>query len=137
MQYCASSSKASAEKSDEAKRFIAPPDRGVVYLYRPGRLYASAIQYQVKINGLDAGGSGPGTFFRWELKPGKYTLSSATSESSAVAEVDVEAGKLYFFKQGVGMGFTDARVKINQVDEGTGKKAVLNSKLLVSSYLPE
>jgi len=137
LNHCASSSKASAEKSNEAKQFIAPEGKGVVYLYRPGRLYASAIQYQVKINGKDAGGSGPGTFFRWELMPGRYTLSSATSESSAVAEVNVEAGKLYFFKQGVGVGLTDARVRIDQVDEATGKKAVQSSKLLVSSYIPE
>lgn len=135
---CASTSKASEEKSEAAKTFTAPEGRGVVYLYRTGRLYLSALQYQVKINGIDAGGSGPGTFFRWELKPGTYTISSFTNESSAVAEVAVEAGKLYFFEQGVKIGLTQGgRVQIKQMDEATGKKAVEGSKMLVSAYVPE
>jgi uncharacterized protein DUF2846 len=69
---CASTSKAPPEKSDAAKSFDKNSDLGVVYVYRPGRAVGAAVQTQIKINGQDAGGTGPGTFFRWELPPGNY-----------------------------------------------------------------
>lgn len=134
---CASTSKASSEQSAEAKEFTAPADKGVVYVFRGGRLYGSGIQYQVKINGQDAGGSGPGTFFRWELKPGRYVVSSSTSESSAAIDLDVKAGELYFVEQLVKVGLSDSRIKLDQVGTSQGKKAVSGSKLLVSTYIPD
>ena len=78
---CAKVSKAPESSSDEAKLFKVPEDKGVVYLYRPGRAIGAALQYMVKINGIDAGGTGPGSFFRWELKPATFAISSSTNES--------------------------------------------------------
>ena len=80
---CAKTSKAPAESNDAAKSFEAVEGRGVVYLYRRGRAVGAASAIQVKINGKDAGGTGPGTFFRWELKPDTYVFSANTAESSA------------------------------------------------------
>ena len=48
---CASTSKASDEKSTAAKDFVAPADKGVVYLYRRNRALGAGVQYQVKIDG--------------------------------------------------------------------------------------
>ena len=45
---CASVSKAPTEKSDAAKSFEAPADRGTVYLYRTGRAVGAAGQLSVK-----------------------------------------------------------------------------------------
>lgn len=131
---CASTSKAPESKSEEAKKFDAPAGKGVVYLYRPGRAYGAAIQTQIKVNGRDAGGTGPGTFFRWELEPGTYTFSCFTPESSAVIELDVKAGKQYFLRQDIRMGISTGRVTLNEVDEATGQEAVKNFKLLQSTY---
>ena len=132
---CASTSKSSAENDAAAKTFATSETKGIVYLYRPGRAFAGSIQTPIKINGLDAGGAGPGTYFKWELQPGKYTVSSATQGSSAVVELDVEPGKLYFlmqdYKFDVVMG---AKVTIENTDAGKGKKAVEKSKLLISPY---
>jgi hypothetical protein len=109
-----------------------------VFLYREGRAVGAAVQYQVKVNGVDAGGTGPGTFFRWDLKPDTYTLASSTTESSATVQVEVEAGKLYFFEQVSRLGLKEGgRIFINPVDESTGKKAVGDLQLLVSAYVPE
>ena len=71
---CASTSKALVEKSDEAKAFEAPVGKGAVYLYRTGRAVGAAGQLSVKVNGKDAGGTGPGTFFKWDLSIGTYTF---------------------------------------------------------------
>lgn len=135
---CASVSKAPEQSSAEAKRFEVPEGKGVVYLYRTGRMVGAALQYMVKVNGIDAGGTGPGTFFRWELSPGAYSISSSTNESSATVQVEVEAGQLYFFNQTGRLGLTQGgRVTIERVDEETGKKDVGGLRLLVSSYIPK
>lgn len=135
---CASVSTAPEGASTDAKNFTAPDDRGSVFLYRQGRAVGAALQYQVKVNGMDAGGTGPGTFFRWDLKPGSYTLASSTTESSATVQVEVEAGKLYFYEQVGRLGLKEGgRIFINAVDESTGKQAVSGLQLLVSAYVPE
>jgi hypothetical protein len=134
---CAKVSKAPESSSDEAKLFNTVEGKSVVYLYREKRAVGAAVQYMVKINGIDAGGTGPGTFFRWELKPGTYSIASSSTESSATVQVNAEAGKLYFFKQIGRLGFESTRLSIKEVDEKTGKKDIQGLKLLVSSYIPE
>jgi len=134
---CASTSKASESKNSEALTFEAPTDRGSVFLYRTGRMVGAAGQLQVRVNSQAAGGTGPGTFFRWDLKPGTYTLSSSTGESSAVVQIEVKAGELYFVRQDARMGIETGRVTMKEVDDKQGKSEVSNCKLLVSSYVPE
>jgi hypothetical protein len=131
---CASTSKAPVEKSDTAKEFAKDPDNGIVYLYRPGRAVGAATQTQIKINGQNAGGTGPGTFFRWELDPGNYKFSCYTTESSAVLELDVKANEHYFLRQDTRLGVSSGRVTLKQIDEKEGIEAVKKSKLLVSTY---
>lgn len=134
---CAKTSKAPVESSDTAKSFETVDDKGVVFLYRRGRAVGAAVATQIKINGNDAGGTGPGTFFRWELKPGTYVFSASTEESSAAVEVVVEAGQLYFVEQNQRIGLSSGRVQIDIRDESTGMAAVQGLKLLVSTYIPD
>lgn len=131
---CASTSKATEDKSDAAKSFEKVADKGVVYLYRPGRFVGAAASSQIKINGTDAGGTGPGTFFRWELTPGTYAFSAFTKESSKVIEVDVIAGEHYFIRQDERMGLSSGRVTMVLEDEATGISGVNSCKLLVSAF---
>lgn len=131
---CASVSTASVDKSENAKSFEKSENLGIVYLYRPGRAVGAASQTQIKINGLDAGGTGPGTFFRWELKPGNYKFSCYTPESSAVVEIDVKAGEHYFIRQDERMGLDAGRVTLKIIEEKTGVEAVKRCKLLISTY---
>ena len=131
---CASTSKASEDKSTTAKEFEKHPEKGVVYLYRPGRAVGAAVSTQIKVNGLDAGGTGPGTFLRWELTPDIYTFSCFSTESSAVVEIDVKANEHYFLRQDERIGIAGGRVTLVEQDESTGMEAVNKCKLLVSSY---
>ena len=91
----------------------------------------------VKVNNIDAGGTGPGTFFKWDLKPGIYTFSSSTGESSAIEQIDVKAGQVYYLRQDARMGISNGRVTIKKVDSKKGMNEVNGCKLLVSSYVPE
>ena len=134
---CAGTSKAPPEEAEAAMSFEVPDDKGVVYLYRLGRAVAAATVSIIKVNSLEAGGTGPGTFFRWELKPGTYTFSASTSETSKTVQLQVEAGKLYFIEQNIRLGINDGRVQLYEVDEETGKKGVKGKKMLVSAYVPE
>ena len=135
--HCAQASKASSEDSAAAKEFQAPADRGVVYLYRTGRMMGAAVAIEVKVNGQAAGGTSPGSFFRWQLKPGPHTFYSSTGESSATVQVNVEAGKLYFIEQNARIGLDSGRVTMSQRDVEGGKKRVKGMKLLVSAYVPD
>ncbi len=134
---CASTSKAPTSKSDEAKSFTAPEGKGTVFLYRTGRAVGAAGQLGVRINSTDAGGTGPGTFFKWDLKPGPYTFASSTGESSAVVQLDVKAGQVYFLRQDARMGIDKGRVTLKEVDAHKGKNEIKKCKLLVSSYVPD
>ena len=134
---CASTSKATVEKSEDAKIFAAPNDKGSVYLYRTGRMVGAAGQIMVKVNSFDAGGTGPGTFFKWDLKPGTYTFASSTGESSAIVQIEVKPGEMYFIRQDARLGIDKGRVTLVQVDAKKGISEVKNCKLLVSSYVPE
>ncbi|RKZ05837.1 hypothetical protein DRQ32_11915 [bacterium] len=134
---CATVSTESVETSTAAKNFDALEDKGVVFLYRRGRMVGAASSTQVKVNGIDAGGTGPGTFFRWELRPGKYTFLSSTGESSATIAVDVEAGEVYYIEQTQRMGLDSGRVTMNVRDAKTGKAAVESGNMVVSAYVPE
>ena len=134
---CASTSKAPESNSNEAKSFVAPDNKGSVFLYRTGRALGAAGQLMVKVNSMDAGGTGPGTFFRWDLTPGTYTFLSSTGESSAVVQIDVKAGKVYYLRQDMRMGLDAGRVTLKEVDSKQGMNEVKNCKLLVSAYTPE
>jgi hypothetical protein len=134
---CASTSKAPENMSNEAKAFQAPAERGSVYLYRTGRVVGAAGQLNVKVNGMDAGGTGPGTFFKWDLKPGNYTFFSSTGEASAVVQVEVKSGEVYYIRQDARMGINTGRVSMKEVSDSKGRKEVEGCKLLVSSFVPE
>lgn len=134
---CAKTSKAPAEQHEAALAFEVPDDRGVVYLYRSGKAIGAAGTIEVQVNGKPAGGTGPSTFFRWELKPGSYTFYSITGEASATVALEVEAGEIYFIQQDARMGLNSGRVNMKEVDEKTGKDNVVTMKKLVSAYIPE
>lgn len=131
---CASTSKATEDRSASAKQFEKHAEKGIVYLYRPGRAVGAAVSTQIKINGIDAGGTGPGTFFRWELTPGTYAFSAFTKESSKVIELEVKANEHYFIRQDERLGVNSGRVTMVLQDEASGKKGVENCKLLVSAF---
>lgn len=83
---------------------------------------------------MDAGGTGPGTFFRWELKPGMYSFAAFSAESSAVIELDVKANEHYFIRQDERLGLNGSRPTLTEIKEDTAKKEMQKLKLLVSAY---
>lgn len=101
---CASTSNVFDEARNKSNQFNRVSHTGVVYIYGPNRLFVVALSTNIKINGLDAGGTGPGTFFRWELKPDRYSFAAFSQESSAVIQLDVKANQHYFIRQDERLG---------------------------------
>ncbi len=134
---CASTSKATTEKSEEAKSFESKDDKGTVYLYRTGRAVGAAGQIGVKINNIDAGGTGPATFFKWDLEPGTYSFYSSTGESSAIVQIEIKPGEVHYIRQDARLGLDKGRVTMKEVNANKGQSEVKTCKLLISPYISE
>ena len=131
---CASTSNASYDASLKAKEFNKVSNKAVVYIYRANRMFGAALSTNIKINGLDAGGTGPGTFFRWELQPDTYSFSCFSAESSAVVQLEVEENKHYFIRQDERLGWNGSRPTLTKIEEVQAKNEIKKLKLLISSY---
>lgn len=130
---CSKSVKTPVSAGYDAKQFVSPEGKGVVYLYRGVKALLPEEQFVVRINDREVGKSGPGTYFRWELKPGTYSISSSAKESSDVVKIEVAAGRFYFFKQIVRMGLAKGgRIFIEEMDMAEAKKEIGGLKQLTS-----
>ncbi len=72
------------------------------------------------------------TYFRLNLAPGKYTISSLAEDVSTL-NLDLSAGSTCFVWQEIKMGMFSARSKLQQVDETRGKAGVMRSKMIASA----
>lgn len=123
------------EKTNSTNDTIKSAETGTVYLYRVGRAVGLVLKTQIKVNGLDAGGTSSNSYFEWNLEPGVYTFSCFTKESNAVVEIDVKPNEKYYLRQDTRMGLTnEGRVTLKQVDDSKGTKEMKNCKKLISTY---
>ena len=129
---CASVPMASLEDDTQAKRFAVKPEKSNIYLYRNESL-GGAIPMTVSLNGKVAGQTGPQTYFVWEVDPGSHEIASHT-ENVSTLKLTTEAGKTYYVWQEVKMGAFMARSLLQQVDEETGRKGVLECKRAQSAF---
>ena len=135
---CAKSVKVPETSGYDARQFAAPEGKGVVYLYRSSKALMPEQQFIIRINGRDAGKCGPGAYFKWELKPGTYTITSSSTESTATVRIEVGTGRLYFYKQVVRMGLAKGgRIFIEEMDMAEAKKEISGLKRLANAYIPE
>ena len=129
---CASVPMASLEDDAKAKLFSARPDKSTIYVYR-NESFGGAIVMTVSLNGKVAGQTGPQTYFVWEADPGSHEIASHT-ENVSTLKLTTEAGKTYYVWQEVKMGAFMARSLLQQVDEETGRKGVLECKRAQSAF---
>jgi Protein of unknown function (DUF2846) len=129
---CASVPMTSSEDDAKAKLFSAKPDKSTIYVYR-NESFGSAIVMTVSLNGKVAGQTGPQTYFVWEVDPGSHEIASHT-ENVSTLKLTTEPGKNYYVWQEVKMGAFMARSLLQQVDEETGRKGVLECKRAQSAF---
>lgn len=128
---CAAVPMAPVERDAEAKKFLPKPDLARIYLYR-NETFGAAIPMTVSLNSRTVGQSGPQTYFMWDVPPGKHTIASHAENVSSLT-IDAQAGKAYYIWQEVKMGLWMARSLLQQVDDETGRKGVLECNMAQAS----
>ncbi len=131
---CASVPPAPSSLEQKAKEFIPSFGKARIYLFRERNIFGAAIQFQVALDGRIAGGTGPGTFFMFEVPPGKHVVSSSTAESVSALEINAEPDRNYFIRQRQNLGVVGPRVELVRVDETEGRKAVSSYRMLESPF---
>lgn len=124
---CASVNMGDPKQDAAAKTFTAPQGNAGVYVYR-NETMGAAVKMDVEMDGKPLGQTGANTFLYKEVAPGKHAITSKT-ENTETLEIDTKPGLLYYVWQEVKMGVLSARSKLHLVDEATGKKGVLETKL--------
>ena len=123
---CASVNVESQTASSEKKAFVAPAaGQAGLYIFREGILGA-ALKKDVLVDGKCIGETAPNVFFYTEVEGGKSHKIETESEFSANAlELFTEAGKNYFVRQYIKVGFFVGGANIEQVTEAQGKAAIM------------
>ena len=124
---CASVPMASLEMDAEAKKYIVPPGKSSIYLYR-NEVIGGAISMPVSLDGKIVGKTGPKTYFKWDVSPGEHEIASHTENTSTIS-INAIAGKIHFIWQEVKMGLWTARSLLQEVSASEGEKGVNESKL--------
>lgn len=124
---CASVNMGDAKQDAAAKTFTAPRDKAGIYVYR-NETMGAAVKMDVGVDGQAIGQTVANTFLYKEVAPGKRTITSK-AENTETLEIDAKPGVLYYVWQEVKMGILYARNKLHLVDESTGQKGVLETKL--------
>jgi hypothetical protein len=94
------------------------PDKASVFVVRPAKM-GMAIRMWAFADDTVLGLTKGDTYAHAYLEPGEYTFWSRAENVSAVKQA-VEAGKTYYFKQGVKMGGLKARVSVEFLSEAEG-----------------
>lgn len=132
---CAAPMKAAPEKDSAAKSFVPAKNKSSLYVFR-NENYGGAVGMPISINGTGIGETAAKTFFRLDLEPGYYLVTS-TAENTSELALTLTEGRNHFVWQEVRMGIWKARTALSQVDEKTGRDGVLESVLLTPSASEE
>lgn len=126
---CATVPIADHDADAEAKRFVAPPGKARIYVFRLKELFGDGILFQVALDGANISGIAPGTFRMFNVDPGKHSVSTFSNENQASVEVVAEAEKIYFLDVSPKMGLVSARVNVTLERQDEGRQSVLKCKL--------
>lgn len=110
----------------QAKRFESAPGKAVVYLVRTNPDLGD-VPATVMLNYDMMGATYMGTYFRWELPPGRHRIAGYASDHGTIT-VDVQPDRMYFVQQVVRGGgrAATAHSTFHVMDERQGRAAVLN-----------
>jgi len=128
---CASAPMATPERDTAAKSFLPVPDKAVVYIYR-NENFGAAIKVPIIVNGRVIGDTVAMSYFRLVLDPGTFEVQ-CKAESDSKKSIQAEAGKVYFLRQEMKMGFLSAGCMMHIIPEAEGRQAVAECKLLEAS----
>lgn len=106
-----------------------PDGVGLVYIYRPNSFVGGGVSYDVRVGNTVITTLYKGGYFPYFAKPGELELWAKTEAKSAVT-LDVRAGKIYYVKGTVGVGFIVGRPHLMVVPESVGETEIAECKLI-------
>jgi hypothetical protein len=116
------------KEKDQVAKTLQPSDgKALVYILRPST-FGMVVRMFVRCDSVHIGSTMAHNFVYAMLDPGTHTLRS-TSENNSTLEITVDAGKVYYVKQEVKMGFAIAETGLKLVDEKEGQKYLQKCKL--------
>jgi len=111
-----------------AKEFPFSPGKANIYIFRAESGFGAAILFQIFLDGSLKGGIAEGTYLFLKTTAGEHTISTFSNENQDSVTLKIEEGKNYFLEVEAKWGVMTARVRIKQVDEKSGREAVIACK---------
>jgi hypothetical protein len=111
----------------KAKALTPAEGKALIYILRPTG-FGALIRMGVECDSVHIGSTKAENYVYAMLDPGTHTLMSKAENHSSL-EVTLEAGKIYYVKQQVKMGFAFAETGLKLVDEQEGQKYLKKCKL--------
>jgi hypothetical protein len=125
---CANVPMAPAQADQDAKRFDQPaPDKGALYIYRPGYL-GLAMPIDVAIVGGATAQLNSHTFLRLEGPPGPVEIDCRVGSNNAARQVEIQDGQTRYVEVSIKIGLWLPSCEIAEVPPDQGQSAVLSSK---------
>jgi hypothetical protein len=113
----------------QARKFEPVPDKAVIYLVRSSPDFSS-VQAQIRVGDKLLLRTYPGTYYRWEVPPGRHTITGYAEDIGTIT-LEAERGRIYFVQQRVTrMVVTNSSFEL--VSEAAGRDLVLRSVLLTT-----
>jgi hypothetical protein len=127
---CASGPVAPPQADQEAKRFDQPaPDKGALYIYRPGYL-GMAKAVDVAIVGGATAQLGSNTYIRLEGPPGPVEIDCKVGDNNASRQVEIQDGQTRYVEVSMTIGWWQPGCEVAEVPASQGQPAVLAAKRL-------
>ncbi len=102
-------------------------DQGLMFFYRPAKMYAAVVSYDMNLNNQVIGKVKNGKYFYQYVDPGSYTLTAETRDKESLT-LEVEAGKTYYIRCSIKQTMMSNIPTLKLVDESTGSSAVKRCK---------
>jgi hypothetical protein len=107
------------------------PDEGRVWFYRPSKMFGSAVQPHVHLNGQIVGKSQPGCYFFTDRPPGDYEVMCSTEWASKTT-FHLSAGDEKFIRLTMGPGVWVGHVIPEEVNRDKGLREIAGCKLITA-----
>lgn len=101
-----------------------PDDMGLVYFYRPKKLFAGSLDYTVNANGFKIDTLVNGRYFTYIAKPGRIQFS-ARNEITSYLTLDVEPGQIYYIKGSTRPGSLIKRPDLQLISPEEGENEIV------------
>ena len=125
---CASGQATPQQSDEDAKRFSPPaPEKGALYLYRPGYLvFPKAVD--VAIVGGASGQLGPNNYIRLEGPPGQVEIDCKVGDKTGAAQVQIANGQIRYVEVSMVVGWWSPGCEVAEAPPDKAQAAIMNAK---------